>query len=1328
MIHHRLQEACDPTNAAALGAGSCFFPCPGFLESPDPRGHAGVRQRGESAAGADFPCPSWAGLLRYLVDQGQLEVAGGGWVSHDEALTSPRGALDQLTLGRRALLALGLRPPGVAPGGSAVGVSWQVDTFGHSATTAALLQGLGYSGHIANRVHHQTKAALRAAHALEFEWEVAGRCGGGGKRASEPPLLTVVLDEHYSSPQGLDFEHTVLSRSGRPLAGAVAQAVAGFGETLRRRALAHRTELQLLPMGDDFRFEHGAAANRQFAMLDALVSRAATEALLDVYGVQAVGYSTPRRYMAALQKHRSSAGDHQNREVEAFPSFWARLLPGVHHAGFLQRLPIFRAHDFFPYADRFNNDWSGFYGSRPLLKRVVRRVEGLRATAEVAFAIAMLHGDSDDEAALIQSPYENLAAVREAEALLLHHDAITGTCQPRVARDYLLRGIQAMRLATVVLENSLGILGGLGGTTGAEHRQQAGSNNAGKVMSFNVFNPVAKQRTSVVQTSLPECDSDWVVFHEVLLPDGSVNRSYLLSQLSPPDMLEKEAGKGKGERKKDCDLFVEVDIKPLGALQIQVAPIFEARSSSADFANRAVRSKERKVQFSANGTTEHQFVWDVMADVSRQFSASFGGPIVTLNGWRRRSPRMGSLLRGGTDVEDGPMHIKASIRAHLDKGATVVLELREYLSSDGVGHGWGWGSSSGAYVFRTLLPALFGIGVAIFEGYIFGLCVSIALISLVQRRRKKPKMISRKDYSSQPMPFQRGLLIRRTSDGRRGSIVAEDARANSASSSLIQPVSNGAAPKCETKGRSGRFLFLFILVSAYSGHELAKETLSGQLDSFLFDDVSRVQSSPAVKTDDMSRKMSGNQLLHDDADSGNARGRSLSSFQLQQRFDARASGVTTLVTSAALVTTTASLLSSVSAGALIVPVAVGAYLVTLHQGREEESRPLLFRASSLDHVATVSEGPVLSRLLFAHDGAAMKAAQAIVVEHHLWRTTSDAAGSVEVVTAASGEASRELVARFASAPSSGGACLAFSDDGVKSHPLPISTWWDSISASYVPLRAMAGVRCGDDSPSFTVTAFSPSGVRGTARAAGLEVMLHRSLRLDDEKGLKIPLIDPSRAELHHLISFGRDDVAVRRARAVEYATPVIMLPLRRSAAAARPPMTLLKPSFSLPPFVILMSLQWWPTAAGGHARGGSGPLSSPPVAAGVALGVPAINRAAADSGQRFRPAALELSSVRHPRAKRVMFARFQHLGGPDPTGVARASSACPADVDAVDIAKMFEVPRGRHLCAVVRSSLDFTRPVLGAESTMSTSSRKTPSMPLELRQGEISAVVLSFCE
>mmetsp|Transcript_12715 Transcript_12715/g.12844 ORF Transcript_12715/g.12844 Transcript_12715/m.12844 type:complete len:146 (+) Transcript_12715:741-1178(+) len=86
------------------------------------------------------------------------------------------------------------------------------------------------------------------------------------------------------------------------------------------------------------------------------------------------------------------------------------------------KFPVYKS-DFFPYQSyRFGNRpafWTGFYTTRPALKQLINKTHRLVRAAEIAKA-------------LIQGE----AYIAYNTSLSLHHDAITGTSKPWVAKDY----------------------------------------------------------------------------------------------------------------------------------------------------------------------------------------------------------------------------------------------------------------------------------------------------------------------------------------------------------------------------------------------------------------------------------------------------------------------------------------------------------------------------------------------------------------------------------------------------------------------------------------------------------------------------------------------------------------------------------------------------------------------------------------------------------------------------------------------------------------------------------------------------------------------------
>jgi alpha-mannosidase len=84
--------------------------------------------------------------------------------------------------------------------------------------------------------------------------------------------------------------------------------------------------------------------------------------------------------------------------------------------------------DFFPYADKPNSYWTGYFTSRPALKQYVRLMSGYYLAAR---QLEFFKGRSN-----LGVTTDSLA---DALALAQHHDAVTGTEKQHVANDYAKR-------------------------------------------------------------------------------------------------------------------------------------------------------------------------------------------------------------------------------------------------------------------------------------------------------------------------------------------------------------------------------------------------------------------------------------------------------------------------------------------------------------------------------------------------------------------------------------------------------------------------------------------------------------------------------------------------------------------------------------------------------------------------------------------------------------------------------------------------------------------------------------------------------------------------
>jgi len=809
----------------------------------------------------------------------------------------------------------------------------------------------------------------------------------------------------------------------------------------------------------------------------------------------------------------------------------------------------------------------------------------------------------------------------------------------------------------------------------------------------------------------------------------------------------------------------------------------------------------------------------------------------------------------GTHSGDGKGQLFLSVQR--DSSIEIFQEIREYLASDGVGIGKGWGSSSGAYIFRTIVPALFGVFVAIAEGYVFGGLIGLILLSLlsrlIQRRKRfeKKTKISKKNSLSfkSPLRFFPELLVSRLFAFKSSEWI-----------------------KC----------IVFGIFSICIGFFCAKEMIIGGLDWLLYPSYG---SSGGGGSSVYFNKQS-NHYDSKNMKSATGAGAAKHFNREDTRGDIVDVGSMYVAMHSAVATSAVTLFCGWRTGATAVPFATLAFLVTTLQNPDSQSRPLPvfpIHASNSDKEATtpgdeptlsvtLSEGPVVSTLMFSvgggvgngvgieadnYGGGRTTVVQSLVVEKHRWRKRTTKTNkqhvqhtrtrswdfqsvslrdnnssrlemefmdkmtndendlpAVEFVTLLAVSPRHEVVARFGVARTvhdtqqhrhGGQTCEMSTDDGLHRERIFHTNAWDSVSASFVPLRSAVSVSChgrsrvspsslhpstkqktnhGDSSKKngdlsfMTLVSFSPTGVRpivatipslasakiellsltkdqqstfGRRRrrsssgsgSRGLEVMLHRSLPLDDEKGLQEPLLDDSRAELRHLVAFGGScssssssssdsqigegrggaekksedphrhryrkreqehvHIVASRRTALAYANPVVVAikradHLARSARKHKVSFHRLFLQEHLPPEVHLLTLQWWPTR---HLTS----LSS-------ARAHPSVTTA---SGTHFKNVAAALASVHHASATRLLFVRLQHLGSVEGTSESSCNFARSKSRQ-LRISNLFLVPSGHILCGAVRTSLDF----------ISVKEKGDGSEVIEIEPGSITAFVVSF--
>uniref|UniRef100_A0A4W6E828 Alpha-mannosidase n=1 Tax=Lates calcarifer TaxID=8187 RepID=A0A4W6E828_LATCA len=379
--------------------------------------------------------------VKQLVNEGRLEFVNGGWCMSDEATTHYSAVIDQMTMGLRFLNET------FGPCGRPR-VAWHIDPFGHAREHASMFAQMGYDGFFFGRLDYQDRARRMIDKEQELLW-----------RASDsltPPmadLFTGILPNGYNPPQGFCWDQSCDDppiRDDPDLEDYnVDDVVNRFLTIASAQAAVYKTNHIIMTMGSDFQYEN---ANLWYKNLDKLIHYVNAQ---QANGIKVnVLYSTPSCYLQEL--HRANLT-------------WS-----------------LKTDDFFPYADDAHDFWTGYFTSRPALKRYER--------------ISNSNLQTCNQLEVLGGPVSRNGHFGEVKAMAVaqHHDAVSGTEKQHVANDYARRLANGWQHCQVVVSNSLAALSG-----SSAQRIYCDNLNisvcplteSSKKFSVNVYNPLARPVT-----------------------------------------------------------------------------------------------------------------------------------------------------------------------------------------------------------------------------------------------------------------------------------------------------------------------------------------------------------------------------------------------------------------------------------------------------------------------------------------------------------------------------------------------------------------------------------------------------------------------------------------------------------------------------------------------------------------------------------------------------------------------------------------------------------------------------------------------------------------
>nr|XP_026489734.1 alpha-mannosidase 2 [Vanessa tameamea] len=357
-----------------------------------------------------------------LLKSGQIEIVTGGWVMNDEANSHWVSIAQQLTTGHQWLLDnLGYIPKN----------GWAIDPFGYSSSQPYLLKLTGLENSVIQRVHYRVKKELALNRQLEFKWRQMW--DGSGKTDMFTHMMPFYSYDvpHTCGPDPkiccqFDFKRLpgngVTCPWGSPPRKIVQKNVDERSfmilDQWRKKAQLYRSNVVLVPLGDDFRYDRANEWDNQYQNYEMIIDYINSN---EAWNAE-VQFGTLQDYFKAV---------HEEIKLADFPA-----LTG----------------DFFTYADRNQHYWSGYYTSRPFYKRMDRALLAYVRAAEVITAQA----SSSRSVSHITSLQlrDRVEQARRALALFQHHDGVAGTARDDVHEDYARKMLTAIKYSQSAIQQA----------------------------------------------------------------------------------------------------------------------------------------------------------------------------------------------------------------------------------------------------------------------------------------------------------------------------------------------------------------------------------------------------------------------------------------------------------------------------------------------------------------------------------------------------------------------------------------------------------------------------------------------------------------------------------------------------------------------------------------------------------------------------------------------------------------------------------------------------------------------------------------------------------
>ena len=352
----------------------------------------------------------------------------------DEALTRYTSVIDQLTEGHLWLKEnLDTIPEN----------AWVNDPFGFSSTMPYLWKSSGMDNLVILRIHQAIKATLMKQRSLEFMWRPYW------KTDSAHDVLTNIMpypnywaNDVCGPDQKICKLFNFLHMQDDPASVShiteenIEHVATEMYKAYKFTAGIYEYNNLVIFLGEDNSYSQEDAWENTYHNYKKLMEFINNKPEWKMK----IKFGTIKEYFANIRKQET--GKHKaNNGLNLHPKF--PTLSG----------------DFFPYSDRENAYWTGFYTTRPWVKKLAREIEPVLKAADAFTAILyhrcilqkMCTGIHEELVQIL----DNLKAARRELGIYQHHDGITGTSLPYVVFDYEMRLMSALEKSQEALKSAL---------------------------------------------------------------------------------------------------------------------------------------------------------------------------------------------------------------------------------------------------------------------------------------------------------------------------------------------------------------------------------------------------------------------------------------------------------------------------------------------------------------------------------------------------------------------------------------------------------------------------------------------------------------------------------------------------------------------------------------------------------------------------------------------------------------------------------------------------------------------------------------------------------